>query len=112
MDRVVEFTLDDGGSVWVVSDLSGPGEVTRGGGGRVVERAQESFESAVARIRPAAQAILHQVSDLATTPETVVVEFGVQLSAAAGAVITSAQAQGNFRLTLTWKPNASAHPGP
>ncbi len=107
MARLVEFPLQDGGSVLVqVDEDARPGGVTRGLGNRVVEQAQESFEQAVDRVQPAVQALLSRLRQVAETPEEVQVEFGLQLSAEAGAFVAAASSTGNFRVTMTWKPSA------
>jgi len=111
--RLVEFPLQDGGSVLVQVEEDGPGggEVTRGWGDqRVVEQAQRSFEQAVGRVLPAVQALLTRLRALADTPEEIQVEFGVQLSAEAGAFVVAASSTGNFRVTMTWRsgPGQSA----
>ena len=115
MVRLLEYPLEGGGSVLIqVEDRhSGDGEVTRGWGERdrrVIEQAQESFEQAVGRVQPAVQALLAQVRSLATSPETVSVEFGLELSAEVGAFVANASSKGNFKVSLTWRPHAG--PGP
>lgn len=105
--RLVEFPLEDGGSVLVQVDdgLGTDGEVKRGWGTpdvRVVEQAQQSFERAVARVQPAVQGLLNQLMSLAETPEEIQVEFGLQLSAEVGAFVAGASSSGNFKVSMTW----------
>jgi hypothetical protein len=59
MGRLVEFPLEDGGSILVEVDAAGP--VTRGLGDRrgLTEQAQQTFEQAVTRVQPAAQALVN-----------------------------------------------------
>jgi len=110
MPQIIEFPLEGGGSLLVAGETGQQDPVMRGGraGSRVVEQAQQSFEAAVASVRPAAEVLLAQMRDLGTTPETIQVEFGLQLTAAAGAVIAAAEAQANFRVTLTWRARPGA----
>jgi hypothetical protein len=111
MRRLVEFPLEDGGSVLVQVDETPSGPVTRGLGDRqiVSEQAQRTFEQAVARVQPAAQALVRQLRSLADTPEEIGVEFGLELSAEAGAFIAAASSTANFKVTLTWRRD---HRGP
>jgi hypothetical protein len=109
MGRLVEFPLEDGSSILVEVDAAGP--VTRGLSDRrgVTEQAQQTFEQAVARVQPAAQALVRRLRALADAPEEIGVEFGVELSAEAGAFIAAASSTANFKVTLTWR---RSHPGP
>jgi hypothetical protein len=104
MLQLVEFPLEDGGSVLIQVQDAAVGPVTRGLGDRaVVERSQRTFEEAISRIQPAAQALLSRLRGLADTPEEIGVEFGLELSTEAGAFIAAASATANFKVTLTWR---------
>jgi hypothetical protein len=104
MAQLVEFPLDGGGSVLVqVQDVTG-GQVTRGLGDRhVLERAQHSFEEAISRIQPAAEALVSRLRALTETPDEIGVEFGLELSAEAGAFIAAVSTTANFKVSLTWR---------
>jgi hypothetical protein len=113
--RLVEFPLEDGGTVLVqVEDGSAAGghggdEVTRGWGGReerVVLQAQQSFE-------PAVQALVHRLRSVAESPQEIKkVDFGVELSAEVGAFVAGASSTGNFTVSMTWRPGRAAEPAP
>jgi hypothetical protein len=105
MRRLVEFPLDEGGSVLVeVDDVAPDGPVTRGlRDQRVTEAAQHSFEQAISRVQPAANALLGRLRAMSDAPDEVVVEFGLQLSAEAGAFIASASSSATFTVSLTWR---------
>ena len=79
--------------------------MTRGLGYRrgVTEQAQQTFEQAVARVQPAAQALVSRLRAVADAPEEIGVEFGLQLSAEAGAFVAAASSTANFKITLTWR---------
>lgn len=109
--QLVEFPLQDGGTVLVQVDDGAPGEVTRGWADRdtrVVEQARQSFEQAVGRVQPAVQGLLNQLRSLADTPEQIEVEFGLQLSAEVGAFVAGASTTGNFKVSMTWRRDPEA----
>ena len=110
MRRLVEFPLEEGGSVLVeVDDVASSGPATRGlRDQRVTETAQQSFEQAVSHVQPAANALLVRLRSMADAPDEVVVEFGLQLSAEAGAFIASASSSATFTVSLTWR--RGSHP--
>ena len=108
MKRLVEFPLEDGTTILVESDEpESKGPVVRGVGVRdVAEKAEQTFETALSRIKPAAAAVIAKLRDLSDPPEQVAIEFGIKLGAKAGAFITSADAEATFKITLTWKREA------
>ena len=119
--RLVEFPLENGGSVLVqVEDGSsaggyGGGEVTRGWGDRdqrVVEQAQQSFEAAVTRVQPAVQALVRRLRSLAESPAEITIDFGIELSAEVGAFVAGASSTGNFTVSMTWRPGRAAEQTP
>jgi hypothetical protein len=106
MGQLVEFPLQDGGTVLVEvhETTRRGGSVTRGlSDAKVTERAQQSFEDAVQRVEPAAQAIISRLRRMSETPDEVQVEFGLDLHAEAGAFIAAAGATANFKIALTWR---------
>lgn len=111
--RLVEFPLEDGGTVLVQAEdgtAAGGhdgGEVTRGWGNRderVVLQAQQSFEQAVGRVQPAVQALVRRLRSVAESPEEIKVDFGLELSAEVGAFVAGASSTGNFTVSMTWRP--------
>ena len=108
MKRLVEFPMEDGTTILVESDEpESKGSVVRGVGVRdVAEKAEQTFETALRRIKPAAAAVIAKLRDLSDPPEQVAIEFGIKLGAKAGAFITSADAEATFKITLTWKREA------
>jgi hypothetical protein len=75
------------------------------------ERALETFEQALARVRPAVDGVIAQLRSLAQAPDEGRVEFGLELHALAGAFIASASTSANFMVGLTWRRGAAAGPG-
>ena len=111
--QLVQYNLDSGGSVLVWTDaspLDAGQPVTRGlrdVGGAIVERAEQSFESAISQIEPAAQSLITRLRDSTHAPDEIVVEFGVSLHAQVGAIIAETSGEANFRVSLTWRHGPS-----
>jgi hypothetical protein len=104
--QFVEFRLPEGGHVVVATDQreqGWSGVVTRGGG--VEERLQEaacSFEEALDPIRAVGRGVLSRLEGLERPPAEVRVEFGLELSAKAGAIV-SASGAATLKVALTWR---------
>lgn len=112
--QFVEFPLQEGGHVVVGLDQAEgdwSGVVTRGG--TIEERMHEAactFEEALEPIRVVGEGILNRLSALDRPPDEVRVEFGLELSAKAGAIV-SATGAATMKVALTWKAAAvSASP--
>jgi Trypsin-co-occurring domain 1 len=105
MKRLIEFPLEDSGVILVEVDGTEPtGRTVRGANpAEVAERARQTFETSLERIKPAAAAIIAKVRELSDKPEQIGVEFGIKLSAEAGVVIASTGVEANFKVTLLWK---------
>lgn len=108
MKHLVEFPLEDGSTVLVESD---EGPVVRGvTPHEIAEKAEQTFEAALAKIRPVAAAVIAKLRDLSDAPEQVAVEFGIKLGAKAGAFIASADTEATFKVTMTWKREQKEKP--
>ncbi len=105
MKRLIEFPLQNGGRlVAEVDEPEVPGQVVRVAAkpGEVAEKAQETLEDALEKIKPAAQSIIDKLHTLRDVPDEISVEFGIKLNAAAGAIIASAGVEANYMVTLKW----------
>lgn len=114
MKRLVEFPLDQGGSVLI--DVDGPpaGATMRGFGkdhSILVEQADKTFEDAIAAVTPAARSLIARLRSIDDPPDEVGVEFGVPLSAQAGAFTASATAEANLWMSTTWRRRCGAAGG-
>jgi hypothetical protein len=107
--RLVEFPLEQGGSVLVEIDEPPAGPVMRGFGRdhpTLAERTDKTFEEATAAVTPAAASLIAQLRSISNPPAEIGIEFGVQLSAQTGAFIASAAAAANFKVSMTWRGGA------
>jgi Trypsin-co-occurring domain 1 len=106
MKRLVEFPLDQGGSVLVEVDEPSAGPAVRGGLGKdrstLVEKADKTFEDATAAVAPAARGPIARLRSIDDPPGEIGLEFGVQLSAWTGAFIAPVAAEANFTVSRTW----------
>ncbi len=100
--RLIAFPVADNQTILVEVDDPNVGNqpVARG----AAERAQETFETAIAQIRPGVEALMAQLRDLTAKPEQVSLEFGIKFTAGADALIAKTSVEGNVKVTLTWKP--------
>lgn len=104
MKRLIEFPLEDGTSIIVEADDAPAAGTVRGAhSSEVVEKAKQTFEASLERIKPVAASIIAKLRELGDRPEQVGVEFGIKLNAAAGVVLASSGVEANFKVTLTWK---------
>ena len=106
MKRLVEFPSESGEPIMVeVEDLEPTGGTRRGlSTSAMVERAQTSFEDALDGAQPIASGLINKLRSISESPDEVQVEFGLSLSASAGAVLVAGISAGaNYKITLKWK---------
>jgi hypothetical protein len=97
------------GSIVVESDEAEPGMATISRGGDLIVKAGEKFEDTFQQVRDAAEAALAMLRGGELKPDTVELEFGVKLNAAAGAVIARTSVEGHLKVKMTWgEPRAAA----
>ena len=104
MKRLIEFPLQDGGSIVAEVDEPEPegGVVRVSRLGEIAAKASQTFEDTLEKIKPAAQAIIAKLRGLSDPPDEVGVEFGIKLSGEIG-VVVSAGVEANYTITLKWK---------
>lgn len=109
MKRLIEFELEEGGAILVEVEMpEEPGMVPAAGIAQgVPEKAQHTFEAALDKINPVASAIIKKLRALHDPPDEIEVEFGLKMSADAGAIIAVAGIEANYKVTLTWKRESS-----
>ncbi|HEX8345729.1 MAG TPA: CU044_2847 family protein [Actinoplanes sp.] len=115
MPDVIEFPLDNGGSVLVAVDETADTEVvTRGWGEerarRAADRANETLEATLAKVRPVTDALLDSFSGFGSRPAEITVEFAVQLTAAADVYIAKVGTAATFKVAVTWRPDGPGQP--
>jgi hypothetical protein len=104
MKYLTEFQLETGGTVVVEVDepLTEGRAVQVSRSGDVMQKAQKTLEEAVDKIKPAAEIILQRLRSLDLRPDEIAIEFGVKMSAEAGAFIASTAGEANFQISMKW----------
>lgn len=66
------------------------------------------FSEAADRALPAARMLIEKLGDVAPNVKEVQVEFGLKFVGEVGALIARTGTEANFKVTLTWAPNADS----
>ena len=105
MKHLVKFPLEDGGSIMVeVDELEPEGGIVKAGRpGDALSEAKQTFESALDNIQPISLALISKLRGMANPPDGIEVEFGINMSAQAGVIISNVSATANFKVTLNWR---------
>ncbi|POX52435.1 CU044_2847 family protein [Streptomyces sp. Ru72] len=110
MSELVRFPLQDGGEVLVEARENEPGLVGASRADGVVATGVTTFDRALDGVRGAADAALRSFRGLAQRPDEVQIQFGVRLTAEAGAVIAKTGMEGQLQVTITWSRTADVPP--
>lgn len=104
MKRLVEFATENNCFIIVeVEETGSEGLVKASKPAEIISKASQSFEEALEKVKPAASSIIKKIRALQDQPDEIEVEFGLKLSADAGAVVASAGVDANYKVTLKWK---------
>lgn len=101
MTGFVEVPLPDGGSL-IVERVNDEDIVRAGRIRDVTGMAAETFESALGRLRSAAEMVRSSLQETALPPSEVTVEFAVKLGTAMGVVVANTTAEANLRVAMRW----------
>jgi Trypsin-co-occurring domain 1 len=103
MAELVQFELSDGGMVFAEVAADEPG-MRRAGrtADEMWVKAATNLDQGLDGVRSAANATLSKLQNLARKPDEIELEFGVRLTAAAGAVIANTSAEGHLQVRLAW----------
>lgn len=106
--RLIQYKLDDSRTILVevIEPVRG-GLAPVGRASDTIVQAQQTLSEALENVRPAAEAIINKLTDLSQVPDEISVEFGLKLSAGAGAVIASVGVECNYIVRLGWKRSSS-----
>ncbi len=112
MKYLVEFPMESGDTILVEIEGEEPeGMVEAAAPGEVIRNVQQTFEEALGKIRPVAQAVINKLKGLSEPPDEIEVEFGLKLDAKAGTILASASAEANIAVSMTWRRPSSKPAG-
>lgn len=106
MAELVAVPLDDGGEIVVEMDHAQAGVVKARRTGGIIGTATHSLEAALDSVTPAAQSILAKLRQARSNEITV--EFGLLLTAEAGAAIVKTAGECHLKVTLRWERDDDA----
>jgi hypothetical protein len=98
----VRFPLPEGSSVVVDVGDDVHGVVRASRATDTIADAVASFQDGLGAVSAAAGVALRRLREMPSRPDSVEVEFGVRLTAEAGAVIAKTAIEGNFQVRLSW----------
>lgn len=102
MKHLVEYPLQEGGSIIVmVDEPEGEGTI-RAARGDTITKAKQTLEEALDKVLPATRYAIDKIRSLGSNPDEIEVSFGMSLSTVAGIVIASTSAEANFGVTVHW----------
>src|ERR1700753_2873183 len=100
MAHLTRWELGDGDDVLVEVEPAGPEISPVSRSGDVIESAGVTLGAALGHVRRAATVVVAEFRDMTERPDEVQVEFGVRLTAQAGAVIAKTGVDGHLNVTL------------
>jgi hypothetical protein len=104
--ELVRFAAEDGSSVIVEVDDDSPGVEQISRDERGVAEAAERIEAAFGAARPAIRSLASMLKQLA--PDEHEVEFGLKLTAEAGAIVAKTAGEAHFKVKLHWRRDTQA----
>ena len=104
MKRIIDYPLENGGTLKFEIEAAEASSALRGDQkpGQVVAKTQQSFEASLEKLKPASEVLIGKLRGLTDAPNEIEVEFGIKMSAEAGAFIAAASAEANYKVTLKW----------
>ncbi len=102
MKHLVEFPLEEGGSIVIEVDEPESEGTIRAARGDTIVKAKETLEEALNKVLPVTKSVVEKLRSIGNRPDEIEISFGVKLSTVAGAVIASAKAEANFDVTVRW----------
>lgn len=103
--QLVEYTLEDGSSVYIeIEDEARRGGRQRlGGRGEAEEAAREggAFREALDRIRPAAEEVVATFQDL-KTPDEISLDLSLKVAGGANFFVFTSGSEATFKVSLKW----------
>lgn len=101
MATIARMALEDGGSVLIEAPAGMDGPVKAGRLGDAIQELPLSLQAALRPVADTARTVLRELREAG--PQELEVEFGVDLSCQAGALITRGEAACHLTVRATWR---------
>jgi hypothetical protein len=101
MKHLVEFPLQDGGSIVIEVDEPESQGTIRAGRGDAVVKAKETLEEALNHVLPVTKSVTEKLRSIENRPDGIEISFGVKLTTRFGAII-AVGAEANFGVKVHW----------
>lgn len=111
MRYLLEFPVegqDDSVVVEVFTVESDEGDVPAAKPGEIAYKANQSFEQALEPLKHTVNALVGKLRGLHEAPNEIEIEFGLKMSAEAGAIVAAVGVEANYKVTLKWKRDSSS----
>jgi hypothetical protein len=103
MTELVRFALDGDGD-WAVAEVDDPSPVIRAARGPDgIITAAATFEAVMAQVRHVSDAAIRALRESAAKADEIEIEFGIALTAQAGAVMVKSGVNAHLQVRLSWK---------
>lgn len=105
MSALVRVPLEDGTAIVIeVDEETQLGTVPAGRAGEIVAEANRTLEMALEDIVRGARKVVEKLREVA--PSEFSVEFGIKVTAEAGAIFSKVGGEANFGVKMTWRNDA------
>ena len=101
MSQLIEFELEEGGSILVEVTTPTGGVAPVAGG--VIGKATKKFEEALSELEPIANAIINKLGQLVNQPDEVAVEFGLKFNVKGNLIIAAGEGEASLKTTMHWR---------
>ena len=89
MQHLVEFPLQEGGSIVVMVDEPESAGTIRAAREGAIVKAKQTFEEALNGVLPVTKSLVEKLRSIGNTPDEIEVAFGVSLNSAVGAMAST-----------------------
>lgn len=110
MKHLVEYPLQEGGSIVIMVDEPETDGAIRAARGEKIAKAKETLEEVLDKVLPTTRRTIEKLRSIGSKPDEIEVTFGISLSTVAGVIIASTSAEANFSVTVRWSGKGGEAP--
>jgi len=102
LKQLIKYEMSDGQPVVFEVSEEQTGITFASNPGEIVGKAADTLESALDNVKPAVLAVVDKFRQFAGHPDAITIEFGIDLTLKAGAIVAAAAAEGHFKVSVSW----------